>query len=303
MMDNCDKIDVSLDELSKEILTTNRLLTMLMKYGLSRFKDHALEEISFCINSNLPTFNPVDPNSKVLSLGHEDKQGKTILDQYIGVRFPNSKNEVDMLINVEAQGNIYPKLRMRRRSKVYCSRMIHDQLPNIKKSRYEYILPTVSMWVCVNPPKKLRGKVIVQKLKMFEITNKKEYVIEDEDDTILVVCFYLGESENEAIQLLNLLYDRKHIENSRKILKEKYGIVLEKEMEKMCGLDEYRINQGIKIGKEEGITIGLSLGIEQTLLASIKNIMASLSVSLTEAMNILKIEEKDQAKYIKLINE
>lgn len=70
-------------------------------------------------------------------------------------------------------------------------------------------------------------------------------------------------------------------------------------MEKMCGIDEYLYNKGLKTGKKEGI----ELGVEQGLLMSIKNLMASMSIGVVEAMNLLQVKKEDQPKYSKLILE
>lgn len=290
-----EKIPNSCDEMCKLMLSNALVLAYLLKYGVPKYRDVPINDIVHCLNSNLPTFDPNDPNSKVLSLAQEDQQGKTILDQYISTKYFNSNHDIDLFLNVEAQGTIYPKERLKKRTKVYCARLIHDQLPNIQKSQYEKLCDVCSMWVILSSPKKLQGKVIIESGKSFDYT-KSEITPKDEkiDDSNLVVIFYLGESENVAIQLLNLLFDTENREKNNQILKEKFHIEMDKESDVMCSVDELRISQGIKIGRIEGR--------EEQMIAVLKNLMSSLTGGLTEAMDLLKFSDEEKIKYTKLMS-
>ena len=55
--------------------------------------------------------------------------------------------------------------------------------------------------------------------------------------------------------------------------------------------------EGMTAGEEKGI----EQGIEQGVLSSIKNLMDSMKISASEAMDYLKIPEEQQAKYMEKI--
>ena len=77
----------------------------------------------------------------------------------------------------------------------------------------------------------------------------------------------------------------------------------------MCNLSEgiwergieKGIKQGFEIGEEQGIEKGIKQGIEKNTILSIKNLMESLQCDIEYAMKLLKINEEDYDKYIRLI--
>lgn len=108
-----------------------------------------------------------------------------------------------------------------------------------------------------------------------------------------------------------LLSDQISAENKKAILTREFGIrmseQLNKEMTHMCNLSEgvfaHGIEQGIKKGIKKGIKQGIEEGVEKTSYQCIKNLMETCKISVSEAMNNLKIPKDDQPKYKKWIEE
>ena len=57
--------------------------------------------------------------------------------------------------------------------------------------------------------------------------------------------------------------------------------------------------EGMTAGEEKGIERGIEQGIEQGVISSIKNLMDSMKISASEAMDYLKIPEEQRDKYLK----
>jgi hypothetical protein len=62
----------------------------------------------------------------------------------------------------------------------------------------------------------------------------------------------------------------------------------------MCNLSEGVRDEGIEIGMERGVKVGN--------IASIKNLMETLKLSMQQAMDALKIPDADRAYYANAIN-
>ena len=53
--------------------------------------------------------------------------------------------------------------------------------------------------------------------------------------------------------------------------------------------------------RAEGVEQGIEQGIEQNRIASIKNVMDSLAVEASRAMDILQIPEQDRQRYLAML--
>jgi flagellar biosynthesis/type III secretory pathway protein FliH len=74
----------------------------------------------------------------------------------------------------------------------------------------------------------------------------------------------------------------------------------------MCNLSEgvkqIGREEGIEIGMELGLELGLELGHEERTIISVETLMETMSWSLQQAMDALKIPEADRAYYANAIN-
>ncbi len=183
-----------------------------------------------------------------------------------------------------------------KRALYYCSRMISSQYGvEFTKSHYEKIKKVYSIWICTDPPK-YRANTIT-KYRVAEenlIGDVKE--TKENYDLICPIIIALGDSEKSAglLRMLEVLLsrDRKSSEIER-ILTEEFDISmsskLKGEISDMCNLSEGLIRKG----KMEGI-------IENTV-ASLKNLMETMSISFERATQLLKVPEKDIDMYKELV--
>lgn len=61
----------------------------------------------------------------------------------------------------------------------------------------------------------------------------------------------------------------------------------------MCNVSRGILDKGMALGRKEGIT----LGMDNSTIAAIKNIMQSLNVSSDRAMDILKVPDEKREYY------
>lgn len=293
----------TLDQIGKEMITLKEVFSLLCLNCLPKYANMTMEQFSQLIISNNPSFDPNDPNSKIMSLGTVEVNGKTVYDALFSLKDPQGLKEIGEFVNVEIQGRRDRDEIQNKRENVYLSRMIHEQKNAIEKMEYDQIADVSSIWIYPKTNKKQKGKIIVEARATFDYTEGRLKETNDYDFSMTLVSVYLGETDHPLIQILNLMFDSENGEQNALELKEKYGIILENEVRDMCTLDEYKIS----LGREEGITLGLAKGLEQGLeqgtLSSLRNLMSSLSIDLKQAMDLLKIKEEDQKKYTELLKE
>ena len=57
------------------------------------------------------------------------------------------------------------------------------------------------------------------------------------------------------------------------------------------------MDKGITLGREEGITLGMNKGAEQSTLKSITMIMSNLNLNADQAMDILEVPDEKREYY------
>ena len=77
---------------------------------------------------------------------------------------------------------------------------------------------------------------------------------------------------------------------------------LEQEVSVMCNLSKGVMEKSMKKGMEKGRAEGRAEGAAENTLASIKNLMETLGLSIEQAMAALKVPEVDRPKYAKQLN-
>ena len=65
-----------------------------------------------------------------------------------------------LVINIEAQRDFYPGYPLLKRAQYYCAQLLVSQYgTQFAKSHYERLRKVYSIWLCTNPPRRLRGAV------------------------------------------------------------------------------------------------------------------------------------------------
>ncbi|MBR4026503.1 MAG: hypothetical protein IKJ01_02945 [Lachnospiraceae bacterium] len=299
------------DEACKCLLSEKIILAWIMKSCLEEYKDYDVNEISEKYIEGTPQVSkvavlPDETNASMIrGLNTEDTtmtEGTITYDIRFLAFVPNSKEKIQLIINVEAQNDFYPGYPLIKRGIYYCSRMISAQYgTEFEGSHYEKIKKVYSIWVCTTPPKKWQNSItryIITEENM--IGNVKQEKINYDLMTVILLC--LGESKdknyNGVLKLLDtLLSTDTNVQEKKQILREDFQIQmtqrLEREVTEMCNL-----SKGVE---EKGRKKGIEQGKKQGVLVSIINLMKNMHLSELEAMNVLGISEIEQEEYREML--
>jgi hypothetical protein len=277
-----------------------------MKSCIAEYRDFDVKEIAEKYIEGSPQISEVVVNPDEETDGGEQIRGASTEDSTIhegtityDIRFlaivPVTGELLRLIINVEAQNDFYPGYPIIKRAIYYCSRMISSQYETeFTDAHYEKIKKVYSIWICMNPPKNRGNSITRYSVKEENLVGDVKEKVEDYDLlTAVMIC--LGDSNGEnysgILKLLDiLLSSERKPEEKKKILENDFSIEMTKSLERevsvMCNL-----SKGVE---EKGITKGI--------LASIRNLMESMSWSAEQAMNALKIPEEERSKYANEIN-
>lgn len=320
------------DAVAKEILANKEILAWILQGVVEEFKNCSIRDIADKYIETDPEISTmiVDPDmvnrtrrESVTGMNTEDKtinEGTVYYDIRFSATAPVNGEEIQLIINVEAQNAYRPGYPLIKRGLYYCARMISAQNgTEFVIPHYEDIKKVYSIWICSQPPKRKQQAItryyIAEEPLLGHSTEKKENY-----DLMSVIFINLSNDFNEQsgqmIDLLNTaLTDELKAEEKIKVLHENYGITMTRKLEGdvslMCNISEgYRIRgiekgreEGLEIGRAEGRAEGRTEGILEAMVTSIKNIMEGMHFSADQAMNILKISEADKPKYLALLEE
>ena len=231
----------------------------------------------------------------------EDKsvrEGTVTYDIRFRAIVPDSKEEISLIINVEAQNDFYPGYPLVKRGIYYCCRMISSQHGReFIGSHYEKIKKVYSIWICMNPPKSRRNTITRYRLVEERLVGEAAEPVRNYDLlSIIMLCLGRPDGENYTgvLRMLDVLLSNETSEvEKRKILQDDYDIqmtqTMEREVSVMCNL-----SKGVE---EKGIAKGMTNG----LLTSIKNLVKNMGLSAEQAMSVLEVPEAERQKFMDLL--
>ena len=286
------------DALAKSLLAHKEVIANILKYVVKEFEDCSIEKIISCLNGNPEIASEqVDDDypPKMDSAGSEtvsESDGTRTYDIKFKVRLPDSSDEAELIINIEAQHKSNTGYILEKRGIYYLSRLISSQY-NVEfaKSDFNKLKKVYSIWICTNSPKKTANTIT-------RYNFKPEYMVgeipdcPERYDLMSLVMINLGESDKNydgLIKMLDTLLNRyiENRENALEILENEFYIPfksINKEVDSMCNL-----SQGIyDRGKAEGAIEG-----------KIEMIKAMLEegTTLETALRIAKIDKETYEKY------
>lgn len=303
----------SYDTNVKKLLADKQVLARILKYAVEEFMDMSLEDIMANIG------NDIEVGTKQVAPGLSNLgqiEGSTTEDNipgegkiYYDIRFTayHKKDEMKILINVEAQKSSEPKAlgyHMENRIIFYMARMISAQKQTeFYHSDYDNLKKVRSIWICMdsgefndsieeiklvrNPifgqvPEKNAGDIDLMRGIIIRIRNRKD----------------VTESKNCLIAMLESLLAQMDAEKKKKILIEKYGMLITAEIEgrfhTMCNLSENIAERALEQGIERGIEQGIEQGTKQGRLKTISVFLAK-GGSETDAKQMLDATEEEIA--------
>lgn len=259
---------VSYDTNVKYLLADKQILAWILKYAVREFKDMSVQDIMSCIGDDIEVgLRPVEPGisnfGRIIESNTEDNvpgEGKIFYD----IRFSAYCNiaEIKMLINIEAQRTSdKAKLGYHLENRIifYLARMVSAQKQTeFYHSDYDNLKKVRSIWICMGGKEDYieeiglgRKTVFGDKVNSYRVDLMEGIVVNIRSDDNIKV------SKNKLIAMLETLLSQKSVDEKKRILTEKYGMIMtdgiEGRINTMCNLSENIIEQGIKQGIEQGI--------------------------------------------------
>ena len=298
------------DAAYKRLLAEKRVLARIMKRCLFEYRGCDIDTIAAKYIEGTPCISqvPVVPDETgafLRGIGQErasPAEGSVVFDIYFDAIVPDTEESVQLIINVEAQADFYPGYPLLKRGIYYCARMLSAQKETVfTKSHYEKIRKVYSIWVCTDVPQYCRNTITAYQMAENNYVgtvqaDKTNY------DLLSVVMIGLGGSDDEGcddlLRFLNTLLSADlPVDEKKRILQEEFNCPMmdvNEEVQAMGSLgqalvDKTRIETRVETRKE-------------TVLTSIRNLMETMSLTVTEAMNALKIPEDERQKYIEALS-
>ena len=317
------------DNVIKELFADKQVLANILKYTLDEFMDMSIPDIIAEMDNPVISTVEVDPGctntsdpGKIEKTSEEDNvigEGKIVYDIRFSVYHGDDK--IKILMNLEAQnlskpGNLGYDLD--NRIIYYLCRMISAQKEvEFKHSEYNKIKAVRSIWICLD------GNDNEDSINRIELTTKnifgKEIKLNNLNKMQAVIITLrarqnIETSKHRLIAMLEELISKDEPEVKKKILAEKYDLVMSDDsgngVKKMCNFSEALIEEGLERGlaqgREQGLAQGREQGIEQgrereEIRGLIKNISNMQGYDLN-AEQIMKFLSLDEETYLELSN-
>ena len=276
---------VQYDQASKKVIADKYILAWILQTCVMEFKGVPIDEIREKYIEGEPQIGtvPVMPDVKVTpsikGIGTEDStinEGTVRYDIRFIAIVPNTKERIELIINVEAQSKFRPEYPLLKRGIYYGCRQVSSQYgTEFTHPKYGSIKKVYSIWVVMNPPKKRENTIT--RYAFHEENMVGDYKEEVENyDLIQAVLVCLGPENKKhfdgLLKLLGTLLSKgMDLNHKKEILEQDFGIpmseTLESEVGQMCNLSEgiweEAIEQGIDKGKVQTaknlVTMGLSI--------------------------------------------
>lgn len=283
------------DTRAKYLVSNKQVLSRIMKFSVSEYKECSIEEIINSIEGTPEVeFHSVLPqNEKIEGMDTVSKipgEGEFSFD----IRFnalTSQKEKIKIIINIELQKDYYPGYHFCSRGIFYCSRMISEQVyTEFIPDNYDDIKKVYSIWLCMEPPKKYANTITEYSMEEKNILGEFTGVENYDLLSVLIIRLCTDENvdcENQLINMLNVLLSTKlRAEQKKEILEKEYQMKMETEMEgeakNMCNLSD--LIEERAIAKET--------------VQSVTNLMENLQLPLEKACEALgkTVEEFEVAK-------
>lgn len=288
------------DTQAKQILSDKTILSWILKYTTSEFKDYPIEQIKSCIEGepevgthrvfpNLVPNTSEDPETSgpkpnktspeaITGLDTVDKvpgEGEVTYDVRFTVLTPAAER-IKLIINVESQKKFNPGYDIVTRGIFYCTRMVAAQKETeFKGSDYDSIKKVYSIWISMENPQYAQHTITSYRMSEYPLygvlPEKKRYDLLE----LVLVCLGTPKTENKGNELHGLLDTLFSPELSplekENILYNDYHIETTVEMEgglrEMCNLSDLIEERGIEKGIEQGKLTTLIALVQDGLLS------------------------------------
>ena len=294
---------IMIDKLCKRILGHPEILGRIIKGFIKEAEDVSLEEIIELIkgkkdqegNSYFQQLN------NVIDIAHH---GRVEFDYLCCINLPQADGTMKRIyLDVEIQNVENPGYAPLTRGNDYLSRMITSQNGKEYDYRnYDGMKKAYVMWILPQAAKKRDGHVNRINSKLENISGSTIERLESYDKSEQIMI-YLNKDHDikdkyedsdwiktPLVIFLNNTYD---LLVKKEVMKE-YGFEeIEKEVKKMCNLGEMIARENIEKGHSIGLEQGQKLERRKKNIELITNLMNSLSISFSKAVELLKVSEDE----------
>ena len=289
-----------LDAVAKKLIKHRIILAEILKECIEEFKDFDIKYIEdncfvgeVQVNEISVDQDTLDADSTVVGSDTEDNsdnEGLVRYDLVFDAIVPTTKKIIRLVINIEIQVDSNLTYAIVTRAVYYTARLISRQKGSVfNNSHYENIQKVYSIWICPDPDRENVNSIAEYGFTQQKVIGNVNEPVENYDKMKVIIISLNDEgmeSRHDIIRLLSTLLSTKEtVEKRKQILENEFHIPMTKELEEevleMCNL---------------GMAVELS-ATERTWLESIKNLMETLHMTAQQAMDALKIPQKDQARY------
>ncbi|MEY8308632.1 hypothetical protein AAK899_03815 [Erysipelotrichaceae bacterium 51-3] len=306
------ELQADYDACCKRLLSEKVILAHLLKGIAKEYKGYSVENIKNryiegkAVVSKVPEDSDKTPP---LITGidtvhkYEDHEG-VLYDILFKSHVPGSKNQIDLIINVEGQKNPESHPQLMRRTVFYVSENIVAQKGRVFTGiHYENIQKVYSIWICKN-----QAQYRANTINHIYPTCYTQYGSCPEKssdyDLFDIVLIYLGDEEPpedapEIIRLLYVLFSNKMSAAKKgESLEKKFNIrmtqSMEKEINTMCNLGEALAQEiAQKIAQENARSVYLNV---------LNSICTKSNYSVEQAMELAGIPENERPEYLELLH-
>ena len=306
------KDEIKADNNAKIILSNKYIMAWIIKECIEEFGDLEIKDIISCIEKTEygVGINPGD--LRIYGLSTEDNvpnEGIRYFD-ILTYLIRNDDKPVKVFLNIEPNGREDGDGTISSPRKIfYAIRGVSRQLDReFVGQNYQDIKKFYSIWIILNSPREKENTITTNFITQnpVDLKGAKSY------DLFEVKTIYLGRERcnNNLINMLNTLFSNDLNESEKlEILNKEFGVMIStEEKEVMHNMKEIAygylvtgIEQGIEQGKAEGLEQGIEQGIEQNLADNIKSLMDTGKFDFTQAVELLKVEEKRIDKLKKML--
>ena len=278
LLDSFSEENIRLDNAIKKVLADPQILARILKYSVTEFSEYSIDEIMSFICSDIEVNEtPINPGmsrlKSVTGLSTEDivpNEGMIVYD----IRFYAicGGEKTKFIINIEAQ-NISDEsmlgYHIENRMTFYGARLVSSQKgTEFIKSNYDDLKKVRSIWILLDGKDNQEG---IDEIA-FSVENKSGNSRNYENLDILKFIVIrirksdnVERSKNKLIEMLEDLLADKDLEEKKKILTERHGIVMTQEIEgglkNMGGLGaamvERQLEKRVKDAEAKGEIYGI----------------------------------------------
>ncbi len=313
------------DRECKRLLANKHILSYILKHCVEEFNGLPIQTILTCIDGE-PEIGDVGVNpdwshgkngSRIVGLNTEDNTVSEHIVRY-DIKFDvvvpglDEKEEIRLIINLEAQNKYHNGYDLPTRAFYYGARLISAQYGSIFEGEdYGKLQKVYTIWICMNVPKNKQNTITEFCFQPKQIVGDAVFP-HDSYDMMRMVMVCLGDGDNASSELLRLLdtlfYGGVRVSEKLSILENEFNIPMTIDYEKgvgsMCNFSQGFFDQGLEKGLEKGLKKGMEQGIGigeingelRNAVKTLRALMKRMCISFDEAVDMVGYSEELAAR-------